>query len=367
MLASLKPEEDGHTELGHLIEGYKLCAGSEGKSRNTIDIVTNSVKYFYEFLCSTHRPTDVKYIGTQEIRAFALYLQQKRCFSNHPFSRIQDRGLSSHTVNCYLRSLRAFWGWLLEEETIDTNPFTKVRLPRISQKVMPTFSNLQLQQLLAAIDLQSPQGYRDYTIVLTLVDTALRASELTGIRMDDLRLNEGLIRVLGKGRKERIVPIGRQLQRVIWRYVERYRPQPVTQNLDFLFLTNDGKRVSKGRLESIIKKYGEQAGIKGVRCSPHTLRHTAAISFLRNGGDVFSLQRMLGHSSLEMTRHYCELADVDVKRAHLTASPVDSLDLARTDGAKTKPRALLLPKQLLGSKVDGKIPCKTQSVKMAPR
>ncbi len=93
---------------------------------------------------------------------------------------------------------------------------------------MPTFSNLQLQQLLAAIDLQSPQGYRDYTIVLTLVDTALRASELTGIRMDDLRLNEGLIRVLGKGRKERIVPIGRQLQRVIWRYVERYRLQPIT-------------------------------------------------------------------------------------------------------------------------------------------
>ena len=257
MLASLKPEEDGHTELDHLIEGYKLCAGSEGKSRNTIDIVTNSVKYFYEFLCSTHRPTDVKYIGTQEIRAFALYLQQKRCFSNHPCSRIQDRGLSSHTVNCYLRSLRAFWGWLLAEEIIETNPFTKVRLPRTSRKVTPTFSDHQVLRLLAVIDHQVPQGYRDYAIVLTLVDTALRVSELTAIKMDDLRLNEGLIRVLGKGRKERLVPIGRQLQRVIWRYIERYRPQPLNQNLNFVFLTKDGKQMSKGRLESIIKKYGE--------------------------------------------------------------------------------------------------------------
>ena len=102
--------------------------------------------------------------------------------------------------------------------------------------------------------------------------------------------------------------------------------------------------MTKGRIEIIMKKYSERAGITGIRCSPHTLRHTAAVRFLRNGGDVFSLQRMLGHSSLEMTRHYCELADVDVKRAHLTASPVDSLDLIRTGAGKRTHRRFLLRK-----------------------
>jgi site-specific recombinase XerD len=328
VLASSRTEEDSRTELDHLLEGYKLCARSEGKSRNTIDIVINSVNYFQSFLRSNRLQTDARHIGSQEIRAFILYLQQKKCFSNHPFSRIQDRGLSSHTVNCYLRSVRAFWSWLVSEEIIDINPFTRVRLPKPSQKVIPTFAENQIPQLLSVIDLQTAEGNRDCTLILTLLDTALRLSELTGIKMDDLWLDQGLIRVMGKGRKERLIPIGREVQRSIWRYINQCRSRPINQKLDFLFLTKDGRKMTKGRIETIVKKYGEKAGIRGIRCSPHTLRHTAAVTFLRNGGDVFSLQRMLGHSSLEMTRHYCELADVDVKKAHLTASPVDNLGLA---------------------------------------
>lgn len=162
-------------------------------------------------------------------------------------------------------------------------------------------------------------------MIITLLDTALRVSELAGIKMDDLWLNEGLIQVMGKGGKERRIPIGREVRRIIWRYLNRYRPRPRNQNCDFVFLTRNGRKITKGRIEIIMKRYGQRAGIRGLRCSPHTLRHTAAVRFLRNGGDVFSLQRLLGHSSLEMIRHYCELADVDVIKAHRTASPVDSL------------------------------------------
>ncbi len=131
------------------------------------------------------------------------------------------------------------------------------------------------------------------------------------------------------------------MQRLLWKYISRFRPEPANPNCDFVFLTAGGRPITRNRIQKRMALYGERAGLKGVRCSPHTLRHTAAVSFLRNGGDVFSLQRILGHSTLAMTRHYCELADVDVNRAHTTASPVDNLRLLGTGhkGARASPRA----------------------------
>ena len=328
MLASSKTPPKAPTSLKCLVEGYRLCAATEGKSPNTIAIVTSSVGYFHAFLDARGLPTNVEAIGPGEIRAFILHLQGKACFSNHRFTPPQERGLSRHTVNCYLRSIRAFWGWLAAEGILDNNPFKRVKLPKPQDKVIPTFSPDQVVQLCSVINLQTAEGYRDYAIVLTLLDTALRVSELTNIRMDDLWLDQGLLKVLGKGGKERLIPIGREVQRVLWRYTNRCRPRPQNGNCDFLFITRDGGKMTRGRIEILMKRYGQKAGIRGVRCSPHTLRHTAAVAFLRNGGNVFSLQRLLGHSSLEMTRHYCELADVDVKKAHDIASPVDNLGLA---------------------------------------
>jgi len=202
-----------------------------------------------------------------------------------------------------------------------------VKIPRPPRKIIPTFSDSQIRQLLGVIDIRTAEGYRDYTIILTLLDTGIRVSELCSLRLDNLWLEDGMLKVLGKGSKERLIPIGKQVQRLLWRYINRYRPKPAGVNCNFLFLTRESRPLTKDRVEKIIVYYGSKAGLKGVRCSPHTLRHTAAVKFLRNGGDVFSLQRMLGHASLEMTRRYCELADIDVKRAHMTASPVDNLDL----------------------------------------
>jgi site-specific recombinase XerD len=202
-----------------------------------------------------------------------------------------------------------------------------VKIPRPPRKIVPTFTDSQIQELLNTIDTRTPKGYRDYAIILALLDTGMRVSELCRLKLDDVWLEEGMLKVLGKGNKERLIPVGKQVQRSFWHYISRFRPDPATANFGFLFLTRDGRPMTKDRVEKIIAHYGKKAGLKGVRCSPHTLRHTAAVKFLRNGGDVFSLQRMLGHASLEMTRRYCELANIDVKRAHTTASPVDNLEL----------------------------------------
>ena len=285
------------------------------------------MSYFQSFLTSQSINTDATRISHHEIRAFILYLQQKRCFSNHRFNHTQDRGLSGHTINCYLRSLRIFFSWLVSESLIETNPFDRVKIPRPPRKVIPAFSDSQIRQLLGVLDTRTAEGYRDYTIILTLLDTGLRVSELCNLKLGNLWLDEGMLKVLGKGNKERLIPIGKQVQRLLWRYINRCRPEPAMAKYNFLFLTREGKPLTKDRAEKIMTYYGRKAGIEGVRCSPHTLRHSAAVRFLRNGGDVFSLQRMLGHASLEMTRRYCELADIDVKRAHMTASPVDNLSL----------------------------------------
>jgi hypothetical protein len=211
---------------------------------------------------------------------------------------------------------------------MQSNPFDKVKITRPPVKVIPAFSASEVEQLLHAINTKTAAGYCNYAIFLTMLDTGLRVSELCSLKVEKLWLQDGMAKVLGKGNKERMVPIGKQLQRILWHYIDRCRPEPTTPNCTSVFLTQAGRPLTRGRVQKMMTGYGQEAKLAGIRCSPHTLRHTAAIFFLRNGGDVFSLQRMLGHASLEMTRRYCELADIDVKRAHSMASPVDNLDFA---------------------------------------
>jgi site-specific recombinase XerD len=233
--------------------------------------------------------------------------------------------LSGHTLTCYLRSLKCFTNWCLAENLLPGDPFDGVKIPKPPKKVIPAFSEAQLAALLAATEPQTPRGFRDYTIILTLLDTGLRISELCTLKMGDVQIEDGILKVLGKGNRERQVPFGREVQKLLWRYLSLSRPEPAHPQTVNVFLTMDGKPLNKNSFGAIMHALGEKAGLAGIRCSPHSLRHTAAISFLRNGGDAFSLQRLLGHSSLEMTRAYCQIADVDLTKAHRQASPVDNL------------------------------------------
>ncbi len=163
-------------------------------------------------------------------------------------------------------------------------------------------------------------------MILVLLDTGLRASELVGLTTDNVNLDDGMLKVYGKGNKESVVPFGAKVQRTLWKYLQRHRPQPANPLCPTLFLTADGNPIITDRLRTIIEKYARKANIEGVRCSPHTFRHTCAISYLRNGGDVFSLQRILGHSSLEIVRIYVNYTETDVRACHRRFSPADNLN-----------------------------------------
>jgi len=315
------------TDLATLIQGYNLCAQSEGKSTNYINLVTACIGLFIKYLEANGLPTTVSGINAQHIRGFIIHLQSVNRFANHPFAKPQEGGLSGHTINTYMRSLRAFWSWLESEEIIVDNPFSRLRIPRAPTKVIPTFSEEQYRALLAQVDITSPQGYRNYTILLLLLDTMIRVSELTSCRMEDLNLEGRVIKVWGKGSKERIVPFAKTAQKALWKYISFHRPEPQMPRQDMLFLTADGRPMTKNRVETIIKSYGRKAGIEVVRVSPHTFRHTGAVNFLRNGGDLFTLQRIMGHSSLEVLRGYVNLSQCDLNMVHSKASPLDNLGL----------------------------------------
>jgi site-specific recombinase XerD len=313
------------TENQRLIDGYRLCASTEGKSPNATLAVTTSLKYFQNFLATQNDNLSLTAVTRQEIRGFIAYLQQAKRYANHPITAVQDAVLSGHTVNRYVRSVSIFYSWLVSEGVIEASPFIGVKIPKTPVKVIPAFSPSQIEQLLKVIDKTTAAGYRNAAIILTFLDTGIRLTELCTLKMENLQLEDGIGKVQGKGNKERTFPIGKQLQRMLWYYIERCRPEPATPKYSFVFLNHEGKPLKGRMVQAMMKRYGQKAKLTGVRCSPHTLRHTAAISFLRNGGDVFSLQRMLGHSTLEMTRRYCAVTDVDVKRTQALASPVDNL------------------------------------------
>jgi len=315
------------TSLNTLLETYQIQARTEGKSPNTIRIYTTSLTILQRFLERKRYSTDVTGIGLEEIRGFIGYLQNTKAFMEHPFTGPQQKGLTGHTVNCYLRAIRAFWGWLLAEEFIEDNPFDRIKVPKAPKKVIVPFSEEQLRALLEVIDTKSPIGIRDSTIIQTLLDTGMRVTELTDLEMENVNLVQRCLKVHGKGNKERIVPIGVTVQKVLARYINKYRPQPMYPLSDNLFLTRDGMPLTTNRIQSIIENHANRAGITGVRASPHTFRHTFAVSYLRNGGDVFTLQRILGHETLDMVRNYVTLAQTDLQEAHLRCSPADNLKM----------------------------------------
>jgi site-specific recombinase XerD len=161
---------------------------------------------------------------------------------------------------------------------------------------------------------------RATAILLVLLDTGIRLGELLNMRLPDLDLEQSRAKIFGKGAKERYVFLGKSTRRALWRYVSLARAEPIL-GADNVFLSEDGRPITNRYLAHILEKVSKAAGVQKVH--PHRFRRTAAIQFLRNGGNIFALQKLLGHETLDMVRHYVNLASDDVAAAHQQASPVD--------------------------------------------
>ena len=224
------PKRDKKTErslprsgLYVLIPEYVLTCRIEGKSPKTIAWYEPKLVYLKRFLEERSYPTDVCLIETQHLRAFLHHLQTDvKADANNPYKPTRDEPLSPLTVHGYARTLKALFSWAMQEGIVHKNPMALVKLPKLPDKVMRTLSKGEVRQLLSVPDEQTATGARDKTIFTLLFDTGIRAAELTGLRMPDLNLGEGYLKVFGKGAKERIVPMGYHCQKALLRYIGRF-------------------------------------------------------------------------------------------------------------------------------------------------
>ena len=308
--------------LGDLLLIYQRFAATENKSLRTIETVTGAVHKFDTFLGGI---SDITTLKPEDLRHYIEHLQSRQKWEDHPLIRKGHGCLSPHSVACYIRSIRSFWSWLKREEFIQENPFEKVKPPKTPRKIVSTFSIDQLNHLLSSIPCKDFRGYRDYAIAIMLFGTGIRISELLELKVGDINFENGQVKVNGKGSRQRWVYMSPKVYKVLLKYKLKWRKQATA--FEHLFTNGQGNKLSRFYIAHRFHNYGIKAAVTGIRFSPHTLRHSFSVNYLRNGGDIFTLQRILGHSTLEMTRHYAELADSDIERQQKAFSPAEKISL----------------------------------------
>jgi integrase/recombinase XerC/integrase/recombinase XerD len=317
------------TRLADLIEYYETCNRSEGKSPKTVEWYSTNLRAFNEYLADRSLPDSIEGIDITTLRKYSLYLLSRKKFSKQHGKEVSAEQLSPATVHGHIRTLRAFFSWLEREEFTDKNLGRRLKLPKVPRHVISTLSEKEIKAIMETLGENHNHGCdtRNKTIFMMLLDTGIRIGELVSLNMDDLHLREGYFKVMGKGQKERIVPIGQNAQRALQKYLFRYRPDPANPWIKNVFLSIQGNPVTINSMKLMFVRLAKKAGVQ--RLHAHLCRHTFATMFLANGGDIFTLQQILGHSTLEMVRLYANLTSNHIVAQHQRYSPLDRLRMQK--------------------------------------
>ncbi|MGI6468804.1 MAG: site-specific tyrosine recombinase XerD [Syntrophomonadaceae bacterium] len=235
---------------------------------------------------------------------------------------LQHQGMQRSTVARKLAALRSFVRYLCRENLLPSNPIAAVATPKQDQRLPNFLYPIEVARLIEAPDISTPLGVRDRALLELLYATGIRVSELVGLTVADLNQQQGLVRVSGKGGKDRIVPLGQQSSEWLSRYlkVRASLAGKSRQASKALFLNRFGGQLSVRGVRNIINKYVDALAIN-ARVSPHTLRHTFATHLLNQGADLRSVQELLGHVRLSTTQIYTHLTKEDIKRVHNRTLP----------------------------------------------
>lgn len=233
---------------------------------------------------------------------------------------LTKQGKSPRSIARTLSALRSFYKFLREQNLRTDNPIAAHKTPKLGRALPKDLSEQDVESLIQAPDTNTALGLRDRTMLEVLYACGLRVSELINLRIDHINLNQGFLRILGKGNKERLVPLGQIAVEWIEKYLAEARPQLYKSATDYLFLTQHGGIMSRQNFWYAIKRYALQAGI-ATELSPHTLRHAFATHLLNHGADLRVVQMLLGHSDLSTTQIYTHVAQIRMQQLHAQHHP----------------------------------------------
>lgn len=277
-------------------------------SKNSHDAYFSDISKFSDFCLKKLNKDNPKGILHEDLQEYIYQLSGSKLAE-----RSQARNISS---------LKSFFKFLLEENEISQNPAHLLETPKQGLYLPDTLGIQEINQLIGAIDRSSLLGERNYTMLEVLYGCGLRVSELINLLISDLFLDEEFIRVLGKGEKQRLVPIPEATSRLLKRYLETIRPHFRIEkgHTDFLFLNQRGKALTRVMVFLIIQNLAKQIGLK-KKISPHTFRHSFATHLLQNGADLRFIQEILGHSSITTTEIYTHLENEELREVVLQYHP----------------------------------------------
>jgi integrase/recombinase XerD len=292
----------------HMIDVFTDALWAErGLSRNTLAAYGSDLRQFNGWLRNAGQ--DLLSVERSQIQSYLS-------------DRIMGRA-SKRTTSRLLSTLKRFYRWAQRQGHVKSDPTAQVEAPKLSRPLPKVLTESEVEQLLGAADVDTVLGLRDKAMLEVVYASGLRVSELVGITLGQLNLRQGLIRLFGKGNKERVVPLGEEAMHWLNRYLEQGRPALLSgrdARSEHLFITRRGSGMTRQMCWHMIKRYARVAGVM-KSLSPHTLRHAFATHLLNHGADLRAVQMLLGHSDLSTTQIYTHIAKARLRDFHARHHP----------------------------------------------
>ena len=277
--------------LKHFTNYLKLERSLSG---NSIEAYVRDIEKLNQFMEMAHKGVSPLKVTSKHLQSFLTY--------------VNELGMSAHSQARILSGVKAFYKYLQFEELLEIDPTALIEGPKLGRKLPDTLSYPEIEELLEAIDMSTPEGGRNRAMLEVLYCSGLRVSELVELRMNNVYFDAGFLKVVGKGNKERLVPVGRDGLKFLKIYKEEIRVHvPIQKGFEsYMFLNRRGRKLTRVMIFTIIKQLAERIGLKKV-ISPHTFRHSFATHLIEGGADLRAVQEMLGHESITTTEIYTHL------------------------------------------------------------
>lgn len=321
-------------KLTEVVSQFMLDLEVKGRTKSTLVDYRHRLGILLQLLQDHCQVTELEDIKIVHLRQVVQHLLT----DEHTYRRGRPCGdgktMAPSTVRAFVSVFKSFFHWCYLEDLVGADPAGRLASPKVPVRVVPAFHEKHIEMMLEACDITTPLGYRDYVMLLLLLDTGMRVGELLGLKVADV--HDRFVKVFGKGRREREIGIHPEVSKLLWKYIHKYR-HPVDLNEPLLFLGKGGKPLHFIGVQGIIKRIQHRSGLDNIKFTPHVFRHTFAKMYLDRGGDLFKLSRELGHSRVEITKKYLEdFHSTEARKDHTAFSPIVGVNLKKNGRSRKK-------------------------------